>query len=429
MHDRTPPRHSRLVERSPVPYAWIVLAAAVVASMLTVPGQTVGVSVFLDKIIADLDVERSTVSLLYTAGTLAGAAALPLVGRFIDVRGPRLAVGLITGAFALACLFMAGVGGLVSLAIAFVLLRGLGQGSLSLVSLHVVNLWFVRRRGLAIGVTGLGMAFATAVFPAGLETLIGNVGWRGGYVALALLVGLVALPLGVTFFRGHPERYGARPDGGRAAPDEDEAAARETNLDLPAARRTGAFWFLTLGDAFTAMLSTGLVFHHYDILAQSGFDRLAAASVFLPFGIVTAIANLGTGALLDRMPPRYLLAGMLFVQGATAVLVGWLPAWLLLGYGVLLGTAQGMKGTITGSAYAYYFGRRHIGAIKGLATTLSVAGTAVGPVVLSFGKDLAGSYVPALLLAATPVLLLGVASLWLRPPRAAEAAPAAAASD
>lgn len=418
------PRRSRVIERSPLPYAWVVLASAVVTTMATVPGQTVGVSVFLDPILADLDVARSTVSLLYTVGTLAGSLALPFIGRFIDARGPRLAVGLIAGGFALACAFMAGVSGLAMLAVGFVLIRGLGQGALSLVSVHVVNLWFVRRRGLAVGLTGLGMAIATAIVPGPLAALIEAVGWRGAYAALAVAVAAIALPLGVTFFRGHPEAFGQRPDGHRAGVARDVAPVRESNLTLAEARRTGAFWLITAGDVAVSAFGTGLVFHHFDILAQSGVERAAAAAVFVPLGLVTAAGNIGAGALLDRVAPRFVLVATLAFLAGALVLAGWLPPGTLLVYGTLIGLAQGMKSAISGSIFAAYFGRRHIGAIKGFATTISVAGTAIGPLAFAVGRDLSGSYLPVLLATAAVPAALAAASLWLRPPRREDVAPA-----
>jgi|SRR5690625_3872219 len=408
-------RHSRVIAGSPVPYSWVVLGAATVTMMMTLPGQTAGVSVFLDPIIEDMGLTRSTVSLLYTVGTLLGSFSLPFVGRFIDRRGPRLSVGLIAAGFALSCLFISGVRSLAMLALAFVLIRGLGQGSLSLVSQHVVNLWFVRRRGLAIGILGIGMAGATAVFPSLLEGLIAEQGWRTSFALLGVLVAVLAVPLGVTFFRGHPEEYGQHPDGqsGKRA-----VAVKETNLSLDDARRTAAFWLLTAGDVAVAALSTGLVFHHFDILHSNGISRDAAALVFIPLGLVTAAANLGTGALLDRIPPRYALSFMLFFQAAALVLGAWLtPAWII-GYGALIGLTQGMKSAISGSAYAYYFGRRHIGSIKGLATTLSVGATAIGPLIFAIGRDVTGSYLPVLAGSAIVPLLLAVAALRLRPPRA-----------
>ncbi len=83
---------SRVVSGAPGYYGWTLLAAATLGMFMTAPGQTLGVSVFLDRIIADLGLTRSTVSLLYTIGTLTGALALPWVGRFIDRRGPRVGV-------------------------------------------------------------------------------------------------------------------------------------------------------------------------------------------------------------------------------------------------------------------------------------------------------------------------------------------------
>ncbi len=413
-----PLRHSRTIDASPVPYAWVVLGAAMATMIMTIPGQTVGVSVFLDPIIDDLGLSRSVVSGLYTVGTLLGSLSLPFIGRFVDRRGPRLSVGLIAAAFAAACVLMSGVTGLVTLAIGFVLIRALGQGSLSLVSQHVVALWFVRRRGFAIGLLGLGMATATAFVPGLLESLASAVGWRSSYAILAAVVAAVALPLGVAFFRGQPEAYGQVPDGARARAGTPPPPPRESNLSLAQARRTGAFWIVAAGDMAIAALSTGLIFHHFDILQLAGVDRAEAATVFVPIGLVSAAATLAAGVLLDRVPPRFVLAAMLAAQAAALVLatvVG--PGGALL-YGATLGIASGIRGAVSGSTYAYYFGRRHIGAIKGFATTLNVAGTAIGPLLFAIGRDLTGTYAGVLIASAAVPTLLAAVSLRIRPPRA-----------
>src|SRR5690606_33800902 len=195
---------------------------------------------------------RATVSLVYTVGTLTGALALPWVGRFIDRRGPRVGVIVIASLFALACAFMGLVQGVVTLLIGFVLIRGLGQGSLSLVSLHAVNIWFVRRRGLAVGLLGLGMSLATAVFPLLIEALIQAFDWRGAYLALGALVALTMIPIGALFFRVHPERYGLTPDG-LPAVQGDHAVVDYTAAQ---ARRTQTFWLFIAGDVLVAMLSS-----------------------------------------------------------------------------------------------------------------------------------------------------------------------------
>ncbi len=214
-----PLHKSCVVSRTPFYYGWVVLLAATFGMLMTTPGQTLGVSIFLDRIMADLGLSRATVSLLYTVGTLAGSFSLPFIGRFIDRRGSRTAVIVISALFALACVWMGFVGSAVALLVGFILIRGLGQGALGLVSLHVINLWFVRRRGLAVGLSGLGMALATALFPFVIEALIGAFGWRLAYVVLGGLVAVTILPLGAWLYRGRPELYGLEPDGARRGAD------------------------------------------------------------------------------------------------------------------------------------------------------------------------------------------------------------------
>lgn len=407
------PIRSKIIETSPVYYGWIILLAGTFGLIMTTPGQTVGVSVFLDKIIAELDLSRSAVSLMYTLGTLIGSMSLPFVGRLIDRYGPRASVIFIAGLFALACVWMGFVSGLVTLFIGFTLIRGLGQGALGLVSLHVINIWFVSRRGLAIGLAGVGFAAATAFFPLLIENLIDHFDWRAAYMLLGGLVALTILPIGATFYRNHPERYGLRPDSSSAP--KDQQPSQEANYNLGQARRTLTFWLFTIGGFFVSALGTGLIFHHYSIMAESGLSRTVAATMFISFGFIMAAANLLTGVLMDRISPRYLLSASLALLGSSLFLAPHVgsPAMILV-YGTLLGTMQGMSGAIQGSAYGYYFGRRNFGAIKGFATTITVAGTAVGPLLFALGFEAFGAYGPILALSAILPLLVAIGAPFIR---------------
>jgi len=414
-----PTLRSRTIERSPVHYGWVILVVGTLGLMMTTPGQTVGVSVFLDPIIDELGTTRQTVSLLYTLGTLAGALALPFVGRSIDRRGPRLAVGWIAAGLAAACVFMATVGGLPALALGFVLLRGLGQGALGLVSLHVISVWFVRRRGLAVGVTGVGMALATAGFPWLIETWIGAFGWRLAYAGLGALVAVTILPLGIAFFRGHPERYGALPDGRAPASATLRAPPAEPRFTAAEARGTLTFWLLAGAVACISALGTGLLFHHYDLMNARGIDRATATTAFAWLAWVIALTHLGIGALSDRLDPRVPVVAGLVLQAVALLLAGYVTAATLPLYGIAIGMTQGIMGNVSGTAFARFFGRTAIGGIRGTAQTLSVAGAAAGPVLLAWGPELLGGYRPTLwALIALPLGLALTCALALRPPDA-----------
>jgi MFS transporter, OFA family, oxalate/formate antiporter len=405
-------KHSRLIAASPIYYGWVVLIAGTLGMLMTTPGQTVGVSVFLDKIIAELGLSRSTVSLLYMLGTLTGSFSLPFIGRFIDRKGPRMAVIMIASLFALACVGMGLVQGLVTLGLAFIAIRGLGQGSLGLVSTNVINLWFVRRRGLALSLSGIGLAIGIGVFPLVIEFLITQWGWRVAYMILGGLVAVTILPIGALVYREQPERYGLQPDG-RVRVTQTQLS-EEVNYTLDAARRTFTFWLFSLGNFCVAALGTGLIFHHYSIMAASGIDRSVAAIVFIPYGLVTAASNFITGILMDRVSPRFLLSAMLVLLCiALFMAVRVTGSDLMLAYGSLLGLMQGMNGIIQSGVYAYYFGRSHLGSISGLATTIAVAGTAFGPVLFALGFEQFGSYAPVLGLAIIVPLAITLTALWV----------------
>lgn len=412
-------RRSRLIEGTPFYYGWLILGSATLALFLTMPGQTAGISVFLEQIIGGLGIPRTTVSLLYLVGTLTGALSLTLIGRAIDAYGPRLAVAIIAVLFAVGCLFMSTARGPLTLLLGLTLIRAFGQGGLPLVSIHTVNLWFVRRRGLAVGLAGLGIALGTAAFPPLIEVLMAAMGWRNAYALLGLLILVTVLPLGITFFRERPERFGLMPDGIPTSPSAD--TRQEPSLALGEARRTLTFWLYVLGGVSVSALGTGLVFHHYAIMEANGVERTAAAGMFVSFGLVMAASNLFTGLAMDRIQPRYLLSlNLAFLVTCLVMATSIASPALVVIYGIFIGGMQGMHAALQAGVYAHYFGRRHAGAVRGFATTIFVGGTAAGPYIFALGFDLIPRYEVTLWACAILPLLVCIAAPFLSPPSAGE---------
>jgi len=409
---------SPLVHQSPVYYGWIVLGISTLGMAATLPGQTAGVSLFIDAFIEDLELSRSAVSWFYTVATVLGSLALPLVGRLVDRYGPRRMAVVIIGCLAATCAGMGWVSTWLGVFVGFVCLRGFGQGALGLINNHAVNLWFERRRGLAVGILGLGMAGATALFPPLIDEGIQAYGWETTYLIMGGLLAAIMLPVGALLYRDAPERYGltADPPAGADGDHGDDAPAEDAavrGIRPEAAYRTWTFWLFTAAGVCTAGFGTGLLFHHFSILAEVGVGRDLAAQFFIPLGVVTAVFNVGTGWLVDRYPPRLLLGGQLALFGA---MTGLLPAvdtavevWV---YGSVFGGAQGMQQALLGSAYAYYFGRAHHGTIRGLANTVFIGGTAIGPAVLALGPDFMGGFAPILwIITPIPLVLAAAACL------------------
>ncbi|NKB66089.1 MAG: MFS transporter [Candidatus Latescibacteria bacterium] len=404
------PVSSRLIAACPVYYGWVVLAVGSLGSLMTTPGQTPGFSAFLDHFINDLGLSRSLISTLYTGATLTASFALPLVGRQFDQRGARFMIGLISLLLGLACLYMAWVHNAWTLVLGFFLLRLLGQGSLSLVSKNAINLWWVRRRGMAMGIAGLVTALLGGLFPLLINYLIPLYGWRATYMVLGGLILLTIAPLGWILMRNRPEDHGLEPDGGRAAVGDSSGKTGpiEHNWTLAQVLRAPVFWLVAAGIGSMSMLNTGLTFHLFSVFADSGLSSQLAASVFVPIALTGALVQLAGGLLIDRAPIRLLLVLALVLE---AVVLLWAPRLTSLpmayGFGICMGVQGGLDILVGSVIFANYFGRRHLGSIAGFASTLMVACSALGPMPIGIARDLLGSY--SLVLSYSAALPLGLA--------------------
>ena len=413
---------NRFVQKSPVFYGWIILLIGTLGLILTSPGQTYAVSIFIEHFITDLGISRSLVSALYTVGTLAGSLALPVVGRQIDRYGVRRMVTVVSLLFGLACIYMGLVQNALMLGLGFIAIRMLGQGSLTLTCQNAINQWWVRRRGMVMGISGLLVSLlGVGGFPSLITWLIPIYGWRLSYGLLGLLTLVVMAPLGYLLVRPRPEVYGLNPDGGQQVSvlgDKPAKAASEENWTLAEASRTSAFWIIAVSQALIFMLVTGLFFHMVSIFADSGLDATVAASIFLPIAVTTAVVTLGSGILIDRIPPRLIITTALLCQSLSLWLAQSLDSVALaFVYGLALGVTMGLMRTISSVLWATYFGRRHLGSITGVASTVFIFGSALGPVPLGLARDMWGSYDQTLKLLAVLPLLLGLASLFVRRPR------------
>lgn len=412
---------SRVINRVPFFYGWIVLVASTLGMIMTSPGQTYAISIFLEYFITDLGISRGLVSTFYTVGTLTASFALPFVGRQIDRRPARVMVAVIAVIFGIACIYMGLVQNAVMLLFGFIGVRMMGQGSLGMVSTYIINQWWVRRRGMMMGLSGVVMSLlGMGMFPSLINWMIPQFGWRMSYMLLGFaLIGIMA-PIGYLLYRDQPERYGLRPDS-MVRPGSDDQNAQpvaEENWTLREARSTSAFWIITAGLSAISMLGTGLMFHMVSIFADNNLSAAAAAAVYVPIAMTNALVNLGGGILVDRISVRYLLALALVLQ-TVALWMALLLSGVTLAiiYGVVLGSMSGLQRAISSVVWAKYFGRGHLGSITGMASTIFVAASALGPMPMGVARDMFGSYQTALMLLSVLPLGLSVWAFFIKQPQ------------
>ncbi len=413
-------RSSRLINAIPIYYGWVIVAVGAIGLVLTSPGQTYAVSVFIDHIINDLGLSRSVVSTLYTVGTLTAGFAMPFVGRKIDKSGPRYVMTAVVVAFGLVCIYMGFISNALMVGIGFVGLRLLGQGSLSMVSRYIVNQWWVRRRGMVLGIAGVSTALlGSGGFPNLINSLIPQFGWRTTYMLLGVMIWVVMIPISLIFVRSRPEDYGLQPDGDAPVTNDnpDAPVLKEDNWTLSEAIHAPVFWIVASSLAVPSMLNTGLTFHIFSIFDDSGLDATIAAAVFIPMASSGAISRLVGGYLFDRIPARFLIFVSLMLNAVVLVMAPSLPSVnVALLFGVIMGASSGLGQAVGGVIFAKYFGRLHLGTITGVVSSILVASSALGPMPMGVARDLMGSYATVLQIFAFIPLTLGTISLFFAKP-------------
>ncbi|WP_373889251.1 MFS transporter [Nocardia sp. XZ_19_369] len=400
-----------------------VVAAAALALAATAPGQTAAVSVFVDPIIADLGVSRSAVSTAYLIGSLAGAVAMPFVGRVIDRYGPRAVMVAVAASFGAMLLAATLATEIIGLTAAFVGIRVGGQGALTLVATTAVAVYVHQRRGLAVGAaSALGTA-GISLAPVLLERLVSDWGWRQVWIAEGIAVWILVIPAALMLLPRW--RAGtARVEG--AAGRQVEVEPSTADRTLGQAARTGLFWVITGGVSVCAMVTTGLMFHQQSLLGERGLTTTQAAAIFLPQTVAGLIATFGLGWLADRVSDRLLVAVTMGVLAAATAGAGWVaPGPSAVLYGLAIGAAGNGIRTLEAVAFSRSFGVRHLGTIRGVVHSVSVGASAFGPLLLAVGREHASSYRPILLaFTALPVAVAIAAALVREPPPVAAVPPA-----
>lgn len=143
-------------------------------SFFSGPGQTYSNAAFIDYYILDFNWERSLVSGIYSAATLAAGFLLFLVGSSIDRFGQRTVSLTVSILLASACFWNSIVVNPVMLFIGFFLIRLLGQGSMTLVPNTLIPQWFIEKRGRAFSLMMLGGFISSTFFPPFNAWLISN---------------------------------------------------------------------------------------------------------------------------------------------------------------------------------------------------------------------------------------------------------------
>ncbi len=374
---------------------------------------------FVAPMSAELGIGNSYFGWALSARLIGFAASGPILGRLIDrygSRAPLAAGGLLFGASAVALGFVNSGWQMIGLTL-FAGATGFWGSSTLYLSIPIAK-WFVRKRGRAMSLFFIGIPLGIAIASPLTQLLIDAVGWRAAWFVLGAAGGLSIAAISIAFVRSAPADLGLFPDGAPAEPGSPAASAAGGRPERPwtvsEAIRTGAFWRISLayGLLMAAMGSMGVFWVPFlrSIEVDPGIAAMAFATQAL-----TQVASSGFIApWIDRAQPRHIaIAGFASVAGAMLIAANASTAWHGFAGAVLAGIGLGAAMLMQTHIWPSYFGRQHIGAIRGAATPLTIAITALAAPAVGLLFDSAG-FAPGWLTAAGG-LLVGLILLTLSP--------------
>lgn len=346
---------------------------------------------------------RGEVASVAATGLVGGLLA-PFFGGMVDRLGVRpVIIGstILYGLLFLAMSFMTG-----SLAVYYILFTfvGLaGLGTIGITYTRAIASWFERSRGLALGLSLLGVSIGALVLPPVLSSAMAENGWQAGFRILAAITLLIGLPAAFFLVRERPREI-------------------EKSVSTPWKRvvKEPVFWLLFVAIILVNIPGAGILGQFQPMMVDSGLARAQAATMLSYYATAVFVGRILFGFLLDRISPT-IIAGIAFGIPAVgaALLIDGNVTLLEAGFvAACLGIAAGAEIDIMGFFVARYFGLKHYSSLFGAMMTALVIANASGNVFFGRAFDTAGTYTEIIAISIggyviSAAIMLGIG--WIKP--------------
>ena len=318
-------------------------------------------------------------------------------GWALDKYGPRN-VGIFIGTFTgLSLLLTSRTHAPWQLLITYSLLLALGTGPIYGTVNTTASRWFVKKRGLVVGITSSGGGVGTIVIAPFAAFLISNFGWRTAFIVMGVisLVIIVAVSL---LLKKDPQDVGLFPDGRKARSPERDIHKKEVDLQpvdfsLTQAVRNKQFWLLFFAWVFFALSLHMILVHIVAYAVDTGISSMDAAVILSLIGLANIPGRLLVGKLSDVIGRKALGVACNLIQFGTLLWLMWADRlWMLYVFALFFGFMWGGSGTVITALIGDLFGTRSLGTIMGMMSAGWAFGAAIGPAIGGFIFDMSGNY-------------------------------------
>ena len=403
MHNPSESRGEATPKSPRIFYGWYIVFIVFLAGIVQSAQGHPALGVFMKPMTEDFGWTRGTFTAGMTIGSFLGGFLSLILGPMVDKHGGKWI--LFFGAFIVGgtLILTAFVTTLWQFFVLQVIARTVNMSAVVLIIQVAIPKWFVRKRGRAVAIGGIGNMAGNAITPLYVQYFVGTIGWRAAAAISGSFVWAVSLLPTILLFRRSPEDLGLLPDGDSPQSTSlglDESNKHQTpsppnaSLSIGQVLHQKSFYLMVTAFTLATAVGSSVNLHSAPYLSDRGLDPSNAVYIVALFQTFAAFGALLMGFLVERFPARVVLT-FNFLLCATGFLV--LLSVQSPGMGVLWG---GYAGFIAGGMqplqiviFADYYGRDSLGTIRGVMSPLTQSANAFGPLAAAIAFDIAGDYI------------------------------------
>jgi len=379
-------------------YGWVIVVLSAMTFFLSAPGQTYSISVFIKVYVEEFGYSSTLISTAYSIATLISGILLVFMGKAIDKYGVKKILIIVTIMLGITTFFNSFISSIYMLFFGFFLLRYFGQGSMTLIPNTLVPQWFEKRRAFAISLASIGGLLAMLLVPSLNLWMISHIGWQNAWRVWGLILVVGFVPIVIIFTSNKPEDAGMTIENDSPTSKENiEKALLEmdkTSFSLKEAVKMKEFWIIGMITMIPSMFSTGIAFHFFTIMSLRNIDATTAALILGFMALPAFIMPFLSKIVVDRYPVKYILSTTLtmIIISMFYLMFGITNMATAVIFILFYGLAIAIQALTTNVFWPNFFGRKHLGSIRGAATVFMVVGSALGPLPFGIAYDLTGSF-------------------------------------
>ena len=409
-------------------YGWVVVATTFVASLMAA-GIRAAPQTFVRPLEADFGWSRGAINAAVSINLVLYGAIGPIGGRIQDRRGPRVVMLVALVLLAVGAGATAFINRLWEFLLVWGLIVGPGAGGISSVlAASVAHRWFVRHRGVVLGLLNSAGSTGQLIFIPVVLSLIVAWGWRVAAMTLSG-VAVAAFLLVWWLMRNDPAEVGdealGESESNATAAAKPGGVAPVTTTPVRDAIRTRTFWLLSgayaiCGGTSNGLIGANMIPHALDI----GISHQAASMTVGIMAGLNFVGTMGAGWLSDRMDPRKVLAWIYALRALSLFILPSVtgPAGLFV-FGVIYGLDWFATVPPVVAIAGNTFGKNSVGSIYGLIFLAHQLGGAAMAQGSGIAYDVFGDYAPSFLTGGMLAVLAALMSLAIAKDPPARLAP------